>query len=105
MGIFLFLIISLGLQICIVEFTRKKGIKYDFFSVLNFIYLLVYVVTPLYYTVQGEVSINDATESLFYSILGYQFIWTGWILGQKKRNKTRLLNEEQKIKTNKKWIG
>src|SRR5699024_8910807 len=104
MNIFLSLIILLGIQICIVEFTRKKGFKYDFFSVLNFIYVLVYVVTPLYYTAQSEISINDATESLFYSILGYQFILAGWILGQKKRNKTRILNDDQKIKIDKKWI-
>ena len=96
----------LFLQIVLIELLRHKGKFFDFFSVVNFIFLLVYTITPIYYELWSDENIyshvNNSYEVLIYTIIGYQFLWLGWVLGTYKRTSLVSLN---KIGADIKWIN
>ena len=95
----------LFLQIILIEILRSKAKFFDFFSFANFIFLLVYVITPVYYELWSEgniyANIDNSYEVVVYTVIGYQFLWIGWILGTYKRISNISLKKND---SDRKWI-
>lgn len=101
-SIYIILYVFLGIQIIVVEFSRKKNKKFDFFSGANFFFLLAYVITPIYYGIWSQynlyIYIDNSDQILFYSIFAYQLLWIGWSFG------TYLKPSKSISQTNINWV-